>query len=77
MSEPCKYTEETECPRKFDLLFEKIDRLDEAIRGNGKPGILMRLDRLEQAEIKRAKLVWLLVGALLAGLAGCLTLLLQ
>lgn len=77
MSEPCKHQEETECPRKFDLLFEKIDRLDEAIRGNGKPGILMRLDRLEQAEVKRAKLVWLLVGALLAGLTSCISLLLH
>ena len=47
----------------FEVIEAKLDRLDEAIRGNGKPGILIRLDRLEQDAKRQAKLVWLIVGA--------------
>ncbi len=45
------------------LIHAKLDRLDEAIRGNGKPGLQLRLDRLEAAERSRAKLTWIIVGA--------------
>lgn len=55
--------EHFECHKRFDLLFEKIDKLDAAIRGNGKPGILLRLDRLEQDAKRQSKLIWLIVGA--------------
>ena len=41
--------------------------LDEALRGNGKPGIQTRLDRLEQAEAARTHFWWLVMG-------GCVTL---
>lgn len=41
----------------------KLDRLDEAIRGNGTPGIKARLDRLEQIEAGRKRLTWTVVGA--------------
>lgn len=43
----------------------KIDKLDEAIRGNGKPGINTRLDRLEGAESRRSRIVWLMAGAVI------------
>ncbi|NLF29327.1 MAG: hypothetical protein GX591_00400 [Planctomycetes bacterium] len=49
--------------RHFEVIHDKLDRLDEAIRGNGKPGILIRLDRLEQDAKRQGKLVWLIVGA--------------
>ncbi len=39
---------ETICKGEFGELHAKLDRMDEAIRGNGKPGIQLRLDRLEQ-----------------------------
>lgn len=51
-------------------IHRKLDRLDEAIRGNGKPGILIRLDRLEQAAQRHAKLIWSIVGALVAAAAS-------
>ncbi|MFW6062407.1 MAG: hypothetical protein ACOC93_06320 [Planctomycetota bacterium] len=51
------------CKGEFDQLHRKLDRLDEAIRGNGKPGILIRLDRLEQSARRQARLVWLIIGA--------------
>ena len=73
MNGTCDHDDRDECARKFDLLFEKIDRLDESIRGNGKPGIVVRLDRLEQSEMSRGKLLWLLTGAFFSGLASCLT----
>jgi len=51
------------CKGEFAELHAKLDRLDEAIRGNGKPGLQRRLDRLEMAEAMRSRLVWLVVGA--------------
>jgi hypothetical protein len=51
------------CKGEFAGLSLKLDRLDEAIRGNGKPGILRRLDRLEALEAIRSRLTWLVVGA--------------
>ena len=54
---------ESSVEQHFEIIHAKLDRLDEAIRGNGKPGILIRLDRLEQDATRQAKLVWLIVGA--------------
>jgi hypothetical protein len=54
---------ETVCKAEFGEIKSKLDRLDEAIRGNGKPGILLRLDRLENNELRRSRLLWLIVGA--------------
>ena len=51
------------CKAEFTAIHTKLDRLDEAVRGNGKPGIQLRLDRLEGAEVTRVKLIWVLVGA--------------
>jgi len=40
-------------------------RLDEAVRGNGKPGLILRIDRLERARAVHGKVVWgLAAGAL-------------
>ena len=66
MTEPCD--NEKHCQQQFDILFEKLDRIDVAIRGNGKPGIIVRLDRLEQSAKSQAKLIWLLIGTVAAGL---------
>jgi hypothetical protein len=66
MTEHCD--NEKHCQQQFDILFEKLDRIDVAIRGNGKPGIIVRLDRLEQSAKSQAKLIWLLIGAVAAGL---------
>lgn len=52
------------CKSEFSALHSKLDRLDEAVRGNGKPGIQTRLDRLEQDKLTRGKLGWFAVGAL-------------
>ena len=54
---------ETICKGEFGELHAKLDRIDEAIRGNGKPGINTRLDRLEQDAKRQARLVWLVIGA--------------
>ena len=66
MTEHCD--NEKHCQQQFDILFEKLDRIDVAIRGNGKPGIIVRLDRLEQSAKSQAKLIWLLIGAVAVGL---------
>jgi len=51
------------CKAEFGGLHAKLDRLDEAIRGNGRPGVQLRLDRLEAADRSRSKLLWIIVGA--------------
>ena len=62
------------CKEQFELLHEKLDRLDEAIRGtpgNGsRPGILVRLDRLEQHANRQSKLIWLIIGAVITASAS-------
>ncbi len=51
------------CKGEFASIHGKLDKMDEAIRGNGKPGIQLRLDRLESSHATRSRLVWLVVGA--------------
>ncbi len=64
----------TTVERQFESIQRKLDRLDEAIRGtpgNGdKPGILIRLDRLEQDAKRQSKLIWLIVGAVVTAMAS-------
>lgn len=52
---------ETLCKPAFDRIGIALERLDESIRGNGRPGMVTRLDRLEVAESKRSKLLWVIV----------------
>lgn len=54
------------CQREFAAIHAKLDRLDEAIRGNGRLGILLRLDRLESAEAVRSKLLWIITASVLS-----------
>jgi len=54
------------CKGEFAAIHTKLDRLDEAVRGNGKPGIQLRLDRLEAAEAVRSRLLWVVAGAAVA-----------
>jgi hypothetical protein len=49
--------------KQLEQLHEKLDRLDHAIRGNGEPGINIRLDRLEQNAMRHARWMWLIAGA--------------
>ena len=54
--------------RQLEAIRRKLDRLDEAIRGtpgNGsRPGILTRLDRLEQAAARQGRVIWLIAGGI-------------
>ena len=52
------------CKDEFSKLHLKLDKLDEAIRGNGKPGIQTRLDRLEQDRLTRGRFFWFLMGCI-------------
>jgi hypothetical protein len=55
------------CKDEFGSIHVKLDKLDEAIRGNGKVGITTRLDRLEQDAAVRSKLLWLIAGSSITG----------
>lgn len=65
------------CRPEFGEMHHKLDRLDEAIRGNGKPGINTRLDRLEEAEASRRRLTWIVVGAFVSAGASAVMQVLQ
>ena len=58
------------CKPQFEAVHVKLDKLDEAIRGNGKPGILVRLDRLESAEMTRSRLLWIIAGSTVTLVVG-------
>lgn len=60
------------CEREFGEIHQKLDRLDEAIRGNGKPGLSLRLDRIEQDARRLSRLVWLAAGSALTAIASLL-----
>ena len=60
------------CRREFSEIHAKLDRLDESIRGNGKPGIQFRLGRLESAEAIRSRLLWAITVATVTLAAGAL-----
>ena len=60
----CKEQYENVCKDEFAGLHDKLDTMDEAIRGNGKPGIQVRLDRLEQDKLSRSKVTWFVIGTL-------------
>ena len=59
-----------QCQNHFESIHRKLDRLDEAVRGNGRPGIQLRLDRLEQDAKRQSKLIWLIIGAAITALAS-------
>ncbi|GMV98448.1 MAG: hypothetical protein AMXMBFR83_27980 [Phycisphaerae bacterium] len=65
MSE-CAGQYERVCKGEFVSMHAKLDRLDEAIRGNSKPGIQLRLDRLEAAEAVRSRLLWIIAGSVVS-----------
>ena len=63
----CATSEQYEkiCKGEFEKVHTKLDRLDVAIRGNGKIGLTGRIDRLEQAEARRSRMYWLMMGAVI------------
>ena len=71
---PSEQSEQYErvCKNQFVSIHRKLDRLDESIRGNGKPGIQRRLDRLEAVEAIRSKLHWIITGSVVALAVGAL-----
>jgi hypothetical protein len=50
------------CKKEFDKINSKLDNIDKALRGNGTPGIQVRLDRLEQVKHNTSRVYWLLIG---------------
>ncbi len=51
-------------------LTAKLDKIDEDIRGNGKDGINIRLDRLESSKKLASRWFWIVVGAAAPVLVG-------
>ena len=75
MSEQNQY--ERVCRRSFDEIHAKLDRLDAAIRGNGRPGINLRLELLETAAASRRRLTWIVIGAFVSAGASAVMQLVQ
>ncbi len=60
MNDSCDHL--NECHHRFDRIDDKLDTLDIAIRGNGKPGLERRVTLLEVAAASSRRLLWLLIG---------------
>jgi hypothetical protein len=48
------------------------ESVSEALNGNGHPGIKTRLDRLEQAQVSRSKLLWAAISFAVTALCAAL-----
>lgn len=58
---------------EFGRVCAKIDRLDVLLRGNGKgPGVLVRIERLEQVGCFRARWFWLLSSTVVLAVVGAI-----
>ena len=55
---------------KLEALTENVQELTYAIRGNGKDGLLTKVDRLEQTEAVRKWTIRALVGSMLTAVGG-------
>ncbi len=60
----CKEQYENVCKDEFAQIHAKLEAIDVALRGNGKPGIQVRLDRLEQDRVRRYKVTWFIIGCI-------------
>jgi len=74
--------------QKIDFLLERLEehaqqdrvdftRINESLHGNGKPGMNLRLDRLEQTEKRRGKQIWVIFTALVGGVVSWIGMLLK
>lgn len=50
---------------EFNRICEKLDRIDSLLRGNGGPGVLVRIERLELRDRIRSKALWLMSSLVL------------
>jgi len=69
VSGECDRYEDT-CKDAFRQLFSTLERIDEALRGNGKPGLTLRVDRLEQRANTLSQFKWLAIGATASGVVS-------
>lgn len=51
------------------LLDQKVDRVLVHLDGNGKPGLLIRVDRLEQSSNVKRRFAWVLLAAIIGAAA--------
>ena len=62
---------------RLDQMCRKLDLIDEAIRGSKegdshKPGIQVRLDRLEQVGKRRGRVIWVVTATTITLILGAL-----
>jgi len=72
MSRPC-HTPLPECVEKLTRLAEarhddsgKLDKILKHLEGNGREGLIVRVDRLEQTERRRSRLMWTVAAGVVA-----------
>lgn len=54
---------------EFARVCKKLDGIDSLLRGNGGPGVLVRVEKLELRERIRSKVVWLISSIMLSMVA--------
>lgn len=64
---------EGEVKATLKSLDEKVDRLIDAVLGNGHTGLIIRVDRLERRASFLNKLTWTVAGGAIVALATAIT----
>lgn len=62
---------------KLDTVKEDLDAVKHSVIGNGKPGLITRVDRLERTEAFKTKLIWILFGSLVSAVGSVAVFFLQ
>jgi predicted alternative tryptophan synthase beta-subunit len=51
---------------KLEHIVETVNEIKSCLKGNGKPGLIIRTDRLEQKEKTKARIFWVIFAATIA-----------
>ncbi len=50
---------------QIDQITKSCEKIEECLLGNGKPGLVVRTDRLEQKDVFKTKLFWVFATAVI------------
>ncbi len=51
---------------QIEQITQSCEKIEKCLLGNGKPGIIVRTDRLEQKDVFKTKLFWVFATAVVA-----------
>ncbi len=64
------HTEQAVQASQINSIEKGVGDIKTCLLGNGKPGLVVRMDRVEQKEVIRSRVFWILFGLISTGLVG-------